>query len=547
MATVDVFNLKREKVGSLDLADEVFGAEVKEQLFYEVVKAQLASRAQGTAAAKERSRGQRLDEEALQAEGHRARASRLDPRADLRRRRSGAPAAPARLELPSAAPGAPRRAHAARSRSSRKEGRLIVVDRFELAEIKTKGSLERARRRSRPRRRRSSSTPRTTRTSSSRSATARATSSCRPKASTSTTSSATTRSSSRRTPRRRSKRAASKARRGMTMTPEHIIRRPIILTEKAQPPRASSNQVVFEVARDANKIQIKDAVQTLFKVKVDERQHAASCAARIAAWAAATPRLQNWKKAVVTLKEGDDDRLLRGDGVRASHGNQELTSRRRRRAATTRSPTSRRSPRARSPRRRSDRAPDSHRRPQQPRPHHLALPRRWSQAALPHHRLASATRSACPRTVASIEYDPNRTARIALLHYADGEKRYILAPDGLKVGDKIVSSRNADIKPGNALPLRYIPLGTMIHNIELQEGQGRRSSFAPPASRRAAHGEGRRLRAGALAVAARSAWSTSTATRPSARCRTSTTRTSRSARPVARAGSAGVRTTAASR
>src|SRR6516165_1304912 len=74
-----------------------------------------------------------------------------------------------------------------------------------------------------------------------------------------------------------------------------------------------------------------------------------------------------------------------------------------------------------------------------------------------------------PAQVATIEYDPNRTARIALLHYVDGEKRYILAPDGLKAGDKIVSSRNADIKPGNAMALRYIPLGTMIHNIELKK------------------------------------------------------------------------------
>jgi len=67
-----------------------------------------------------------------------------------------------------------------------------------------------------------------------------------------------------------------------------------------------------------------------------------------------------------------------------------------------------------------------------------------------------------PAQVATIEYDPNRTARIALLHYADGEKRYILAPDGLSVGDKIVSSRNADIKPGNSMPLRYVPLGTTV-------------------------------------------------------------------------------------
>lgn len=77
-----------------------------------------------------------------------------------------------------------------------------------------------------------------------------------------------------------------------------------------------------------------------------------------------------------------------------------------------------------------------------------------------------------PGTVATVEYDPNRTARIALLHYADGEKRYILAPDGLKVGDSVVSSRNADIKPGNSMPLRHIPLGTTIHNVELKKGKG---------------------------------------------------------------------------
>lgn len=77
-----------------------------------------------------------------------------------------------------------------------------------------------------------------------------------------------------------------------------------------------------------------------------------------------------------------------------------------------------------------------------------------------------------PASVASIEYDPNRTARIALLHYKDGEKRYILAPDGLKAGDEVVSSRHADIKPGNALPLRFIPTGTMIHNIEMKIGKG---------------------------------------------------------------------------
>jgi len=77
-----------------------------------------------------------------------------------------------------------------------------------------------------------------------------------------------------------------------------------------------------------------------------------------------------------------------------------------------------------------------------------------------------------PARVAEIEYDPNRTARIALLHYADGEKTYILAPDGLKQGDTVVSSRLADIRPGNSLPLGDIPAGTMIHNIEMRKGKG---------------------------------------------------------------------------
>ncbi len=74
--------------------------------------------------------------------------------------------------------------------------------------------------------------------------------------------------------------------------------------------------------------------------------------------------------------------------------------------------------------------------------------------------------------VAAIEYDPNRTANIALLYYADGEKRYILAPVGLKVGDTVESGPNADIKPGNTLPLNNIPVGTLIHNVELKPGKG---------------------------------------------------------------------------
>ena len=77
-----------------------------------------------------------------------------------------------------------------------------------------------------------------------------------------------------------------------------------------------------------------------------------------------------------------------------------------------------------------------------------------------------------PAKVAAIEYDPNRTARLALLHYADGEKRYIIAPIGLKVNDTIVSGANVEIRPGNILPISNIPVGTLVHNIELKEGKG---------------------------------------------------------------------------
>jgi large subunit ribosomal protein L2 len=77
-----------------------------------------------------------------------------------------------------------------------------------------------------------------------------------------------------------------------------------------------------------------------------------------------------------------------------------------------------------------------------------------------------------PARVAAIEYDPNRSARIALLHYVDGEKRYILAPVGLRVGERVSSGAQAEIQPGNALPLRSIPVGTIVHNVELRPGRG---------------------------------------------------------------------------
>jgi large subunit ribosomal protein L2 len=117
-----------------------------------------------------------------------------------------------------------------------------------------------------------------------------------------------------------------------------------------------------------------------------------------------------------------------------------------------------------------------------------------------------------PGRVAAIEYDPNRSANIALIHYTDGEKRYILAPLGLSVGDTIKSGEEAEIKPGNALPLKLIPSGTMIHNIELEEGRGGqlvRSAGAAAqlmvkegeyALVRLPSGEMRRIRSGCLAT-----------------------------------------------
>lgn len=91
-----------------------------------------------------------------------------------------------------------------------------------------------------------------------------------------------------------------------------------------------------------------------------------------------------------------------------------------------------------------------------------------------HYRIIDFKRdkTGIPAKVASIEYDPNRSARIALLHYADGEKRYILAPVALTINDTVMSGPEADIKPGNTLPLKNIPLGTHIHNIELRIGKG---------------------------------------------------------------------------
>ena len=101
------------------------------------------------------------------------------------------------------------------------------------------------------------------------------------------------------------------------------------------------------------------------------------------------------------------------------------------------------------------------------------------------------TKDNVPATVAAIEYDPNRTCRIALLHYHDGEKRYILAPKGLEVGDRLMSGSGSEIRPGNAMALRYIPVGTVVHNVELKAGGGGRIARSAGASVQLVAKEGR--------------------------------------------------------
>jgi large subunit ribosomal protein L2 len=117
-----------------------------------------------------------------------------------------------------------------------------------------------------------------------------------------------------------------------------------------------------------------------------------------------------------------------------------------------------------------------------------------------------------PAKVAAIEYDPNRSARIALLHYADGEKRYILAPLGLSVGDKVIAAEKAEILPGNALPLANIPVGAMVHNVELKPGHGGQLVRAAGAAAQVMAKEGKyvtlRLPSGEMRLVLASCWAT---------------------------------------
>ncbi len=144
-----------------------------------------------------------------------------------------------------------------------------------------------------------------------------------------------------------------------------------------------------------------------------------------------------------------------------------------------------------------------------------------------------------PGTVERLEYDPNRTAFIALVAYEDGEQAYILAPQRLAPGDRVIADERADIKPGNAMPLQSIPVGTIIHNVELKPRKGGQlaraaGTYVQLVGRDAGYAL-LRLTSGEVRMVRSNAW------RRSARCRIRISRTSSWARPVASAGSVGVR------
>ena len=259
---------------------------------------------------------------------------------------------------------------------------------------------------------------------------------------------------------------------------EDVIRRPLITEKNTM--LMEIGQYTFEVAPEANKIQIKEAVETdlqcpvkavnTLNVKPKKKSRIASRrGGRIVGHEA------GWKKAIVTLAPGRSHRHLRADLGEDGSRRQPMPIRKYKPTSPGRRSMSVSTLRGDHEERAGeepDRAAEEEGRAQQPaaasRPATVAVARSGSIGS----STSSGTRLGVPAKVAAIEYDPNRSARIALLFYVDGEKRYMLAPLGLKVGDTVVAGPDAPIRVGNALPLRNIPVGTQIHNIELRRGGG---------------------------------------------------------------------------
>ena len=240
-----------------------------------------------------------------------------------------------------------------------------------------------------------------------------------------------------------------------------------VISEKSYGMIAERGKYTFRVHPDAHKTQIRQAVEKLFSVDVLD--------VNVITMPAKPKRRGMHVGLAARLEEGDRHDRRRTDHRRFRRGCRQWpyasSSRPRPAAGSCRCPTS--SEITTVEPEKSLLAPVLEEgRPQQQRPDHDAPPGRRPQAPLPDHRLQARPRTACPPRSHSIEYDPNRSARIALLHYADGEKRYILAPLRLTVGATVESGPNVDIRPGNALPLASIPTGTTVHNVELRPGQG---------------------------------------------------------------------------
>ncbi len=182
-------------------------------------------------------------------------------------------------------------------------------------------------------------------------------------------------------------------------------------------------------------------------------------------------KMQNWKKAVVDPQRGREHRLLRRDGGGLRWASR-TTSRQARHVATNSGYDFKELTPGKLPEKKLLEGQSK----SGGRNAHGRITSRFRgggpQAALPPDRLAPRQDRRPGDGRVHTSTIPTAPRWLALLHYADGEKTYILAPDGLKVGDKILASRNADIKPGNSMPLRHIPLGTMIHNIEMRKGKG---------------------------------------------------------------------------
>jgi large subunit ribosomal protein L2 len=148
-----------------------------------------------------------------------------------------------------------------------------------------------------------------------------------------------------------------------------------------------------------------------------------------------------------------------------------------------------------------------------------------------------------PATVERLEFDPNRTAFIALIRYEDGELAYILAPQRLAAGDTVIADARVDVKPGNAMPLANMPIGTIVHNVEMKVGKG--GQIARAAGPMCSSSAAMRATPSSGSILARRAWCRPPAWRPLAPCQTRTTPTSRSARPAACAGRGASRSCAA--